>query len=480
VPAERPIGPIVLPADVASAAGGDTRRDAITEGASSDDAMRSDATEHVAAPSGRDEDEGARAPDLELVTFAELGAPVADDAAPVVTVLEQSVGETIDVGLPLDVREGGKPVLRVVADNTSTHAGAVHARPPSVHAPGLTLLTDLPRGSEPTSDAGEGDIVVGDVRLASSLWRILCDEADQHVTLLQHEVSVLQFDPEHWPIATMVRASHTLCGIHRTGGIALIATTARALEQALLALEERGAPFPGIAQPVLARAIAGLAHFVSRVKAREAFTPADEREAAEIATELDELRHDAVASTPPAEPLIPADEASDRLELVADEPEAEETSPSPLDADAAVPAGADAAALAEADAAALADTGADDDAANAPAIEADASASAPAPHGDAFAVAPTTAGAQAGPAVATTPEAAPEVVVSPSIETIDEADVSAASLLTVEPDASGLTSELRDGALPVIANDARGMATASDRPSPNEGEATETSAGSGN
>ena len=82
--------------------------------------------------------------------------------------------------------------------------------------------------------------------------------------------------------SAMVRASHTLCGIHRTGGIALIATTARALEQALLALEERGAPFPSTAQPILARATAGLAHFVARVKHREGFTPSDEREAADI------------------------------------------------------------------------------------------------------------------------------------------------------------------------------------------------------
>jgi len=73
-----------------------------------------------------------------------------------------------------------------------------------------------------------------------------------------------------------------------------------------------------VAQPVLARATAGLAHFVSRVKAREGFTPSDEREAGEIATELDELRQEALANLPPAEPLIPTEDDSDRLELVAD------------------------------------------------------------------------------------------------------------------------------------------------------------------
>jgi chemosensory pili system protein ChpA (sensor histidine kinase/response regulator) len=257
-----------------------------------------------------------RLPDLELVTFAELGTPIEGGAAPTVTVLEESMGETIDVGLPLDLRDAGKPVLRVVADNTSTLPADPRARASSAHTPDLTLLTDAPRAPAAASESDE--VTVGDVRLSSSLWRILCDEADQHVALLQHEVSVLQFDPDHWPIATMVRASHTLCGIHRTGGIALIATTAQALEQALLALGEHGAPFPGVAQPVLARATAGIAHFVGRVKAREGFTPSDEREAAAIAIELDELRQEALANLPPAEPLIPVDDGSDRLELVAD------------------------------------------------------------------------------------------------------------------------------------------------------------------
>jgi chemosensory pili system protein ChpA (sensor histidine kinase/response regulator) len=258
-----------------------------------------------------------RLPDLELVTFPELGAPLSEDAAPIVTVLEESLGETIDVGLPLDLHTA-KPVLRVVADNTSTLAVEGRSRAASSHGPGLTLLTDAPRTAEPAQEPD--DVMVGDVRVASSLWKILCDEADQHVALLQHEVSLLQFDPDHWPIATMVRASHTLCGIHRTGGIALIATTAQTLEQALLALEERGAPFPAIAQPVMARTTAGLAHFVSRVKGREGFTPSDEREAAEIVVELDELRREALASVPLAEPLIPVEEGSDTLELVADDP----------------------------------------------------------------------------------------------------------------------------------------------------------------
>jgi chemosensory pili system protein ChpA (sensor histidine kinase/response regulator) len=259
----------------------------------------------------------SRIPDLELVTFPELGAPLGDNDGPTVTVIEESVGETIDVTVPFELRDAGKPVLRVVADNTSTLPHEARART-TVHAPDLTLLTD--DAHEAVADDAD-EVSVGEVRLSASLWRILCDEADQHVALLQHEVSTLQFDPEHPSTAAMIRASHTLCGIHRTGNIALIATVARGLEQALLALEESGAPFPGITQPVLARATAGVAHFVSRVKAREGFTINDEREAADIERELDELRQEALANVPPAEPLIPAEDGVDHLELVADEPD---------------------------------------------------------------------------------------------------------------------------------------------------------------
>jgi len=258
-------------------------------------------------------------PDLELVEFAELGASIGDNMGPTVTVLEESGGETIDVGLPADLRDASKPMLRVVADNTAAHGGMPEPRARSPHGPELMLLTDAPRTPELPPSIEPEELTVGPVTLSAALWRILCDEADQNVAVLQHEVSILQFDPDYMPVVAMVRASHTLCGIHRTGGIALIATTARSLEQALLALEERSAPFPSTAQPILARATAGLAHFVERVKNREGFTPSDEREASDIEAELDEMRRDALADLPVDDPLIPPESAREfDMPLVAD------------------------------------------------------------------------------------------------------------------------------------------------------------------
>ena len=144
-------------------------------------------------------------------------------------------------------------------------------------------------------------MTIGDVTLSRSLWTILCDEADQHVATLENELSILQFDSRAVPRAGMVRASHTLCGIHRTGGFPVVATTAKSLEQTLIALEQHGAPLPGTAQPVLARAIAGLALFVSRIKRQAPFTHGDVEEAGEIQRELDELRQEAATEAGDAE-----------------------------------------------------------------------------------------------------------------------------------------------------------------------------------
>jgi chemosensory pili system protein ChpA (sensor histidine kinase/response regulator) len=137
------------------------------------------------------------------------------------------------------------------------------------------------------------EVSVGDVTLSAALFRILCDEAQQHLATLENELQTLQGDGAASPSQSMVRASHTLCGIHRTGGFPLVASTAKSLEQCLLGLQERGAPMPSAALPVIDRAIAGLRSLAGCVQRREGFTPGDEREATEITAELDALRQEA-------------------------------------------------------------------------------------------------------------------------------------------------------------------------------------------
>src|SRR6202790_5899219 len=130
-------------------------------------------------------------------------------------------------------------------------------RPEIIQLNPSSMVRSLPSAVEPKRPPAEPDeIAVGDVTLSTALFRILCDEAQQHLATLDAELKALQSDWTATPSQAMVRAGHTLCGIHRTGGFPLVATVAKALEVCLLGLQERGAPVPGAAQPGLDRAVA--------------------------------------------------------------------------------------------------------------------------------------------------------------------------------------------------------------------------------
>ncbi len=149
--------------------------------------------------------------------------------------------------------------------------------------------------------APDDDVVVGDVTLSATLYRILVDEAREHVATLERELALMRADNARVPSASMVRASHTLCGIHRTGGFPVVAMLAKSLEQALIALGEREGAMPPGTEPVVARAVAALTDLVSRVAAREGFAPSEAREAAESGAELEALRQEATPTEHDAE-----------------------------------------------------------------------------------------------------------------------------------------------------------------------------------
>ncbi|HET8832750.1 MAG TPA: Hpt domain-containing protein, partial [Casimicrobiaceae bacterium] len=203
-----PIGPISLPTSTETRetlAPFGTERSAPIEYPMPVAEIRGSSAEKTAADTSAS---STLVPDLELVDFPELGSDAAASSSPTVSVIERSVDETIDVGVPHDVRDGPKPMLRVVAHNTISHA---HERLRTAHAPELTLLTESARDADTVvAKTGDGarsgaeekprepdEVTIGSVTLSAALWRILCDEADQHIAVLQHEMSVMQFDPDH-------------------------------------------------------------------------------------------------------------------------------------------------------------------------------------------------------------------------------------------------------------------------------------------
>jgi len=242
-------------------------------------------------------------PQLELPPAPPVSAPVLKlvTEAPPPDVAAQQVATGLATEVASEVAtESGTEVATEVATDVATES--------ATQAPtALAAVPDLaPALEEPE------EITIGNVRVSTSLWRILCDEARQHLATLENEMSVLQFDPRTVPSAEMIRAGHTLCGIHRTGGFPMVAATARSLEQTLLALAERGAPLPSNAQPVLARTVAGLTQFVHRVEVREAFSAGDQTEAGLIQADLDELRQQSASHAQDAEAAAAAAAAADR------------------------------------------------------------------------------------------------------------------------------------------------------------------------
>ncbi len=261
-------------------------------------------TVSVVAPPVAEVDDSASVPETPEPTPAMLTTIPKLSSASVIEVIE------LDETLPA---EPSAPAG--AAQTASATAEIIEFAPREPPAPAMPPVAPPEGAAKPEPE----EVTIGDVTLSTALYRILCDEAQQHLATLDAELQTLQFDTAATPSQAMVRASHTLCGIHRTGGFPLVATTAKALEQCLLGLEERGAPLPYAAQPVLARAVAGLDALTARVRTRSPFNAADKAEAAEIVAELEALRHEAA-------PEAMADDSESIAARAAAEDEAHEPS----------------------------------------------------------------------------------------------------------------------------------------------------------
>ena len=119
-----------------------------------------------------------RCPPIEVVELPELGA--AGDR-------RRSGGRWRKVAAPAEetieaARRAGCTAPHPIAEaGCRQHAARRRARTPIGRPTPITVV-------EPD------EVTIGAVTLSASLWTILCDEAEQHLATLEHELSLLQFD----------------------------------------------------------------------------------------------------------------------------------------------------------------------------------------------------------------------------------------------------------------------------------------------
>ena len=97
-------------------------------------------------------------------------------------------------------------------------------------------MQDFMGGFDPQDD----DLNVLGVSVSKALFSILTDESRVHLQTLEYELMLMQFDTSLPPSDAMVRASHTLCGIHRTAGFLEIGDFAGLVETSLMAIRRAG------------------------------------------------------------------------------------------------------------------------------------------------------------------------------------------------------------------------------------------------
>ncbi len=120
-------------------------------------------------------------------------------------------------------------------------------------------------------DASGDEVSVLGVDVSRALFSILTDETRVHLQTLDYELALMQFDTSLPPSDPMVRASHTLCGIHRTAGFVDIGDFAGMLEGALMAVRRSGRPPSAIS--TIASAVRALRTATLRLQAHSPMSP---------------------------------------------------------------------------------------------------------------------------------------------------------------------------------------------------------------
>ncbi len=217
--------------------------------------------------------------------------------------------------VPPAISEKVRLLAAEAAELSSVTPAAVAVSPP------VPVEQDAPRSqpredaiaSIPVSEDGREEVRVGEIVLSKVLFGLFTEENEQHWSVLNHEQALMRFDASYAPSPAMIRAAHTLAGAHLAVGFPDVAKVAKALELLLIDIGEcrqQGGLVTSRTVPVVARAIAGLRLLTDRIRQRQAFAPAELREAEAIEAEIEALQKQiASAATQPAQSQLGAEVA---------------------------------------------------------------------------------------------------------------------------------------------------------------------------
>jgi len=192
------------------------------------------------------------------------------------------------------LRERRTPALAAVAAATpeaATEAPAATAEPESASPEPVPTPAPTPEV-----------VLVGELEISPTLYRLYLDEADVHLAMLRCEIG-----HEGVPTQELIRAAHTLAGISATSGFRAVHQLAHVLEGALVRFATTHAQPDEAQRLLLARASGALEGMIGAIAARR--LPAHEEE---LVAELERLRPALELVTPVApraEAPAPVEEA---------------------------------------------------------------------------------------------------------------------------------------------------------------------------
>lgn len=191
--------------------------------------------------------------------------------APVISSFDEIVLDAIPASPTAELKPLEAPAASFTAEPLPI-ANAFAAPAPQPEAP-------------PPAPMWSDEVTVDGVRVSRTLFSIMGDEARAHLMTLDQELSLMQFDPHLLPSDAMIRAAHTLCGIHRTAGFSAIGTLAGLLEESLVAVRRTKQVEPHL--PILSNAIETLRGAVLRLQSQ---VPVGASETAMVSASTAELQ----------------------------------------------------------------------------------------------------------------------------------------------------------------------------------------------